>query len=354
MKLLKSIFIAAAVVLSCVSCAHKSSGSQQSESNNVLTLDTCLQSFADFVLKDRSGSVVAIEPNTGEIKCMSSSKSDCNVLNFEFAPGQVYQPIQAMIALEEGVIESGTRLPSWYSMGGFRLNCNSNYSSADFRTAMEWRNEAYFAWCFEFTLNNKRYADVQSAYASWFEYICSMGLGKPLGVDMDNETGGYIPSRNDYAMAFRTTKWKPINAIHDAIGKGDIRVTPLQIANLAAIIVNRGYYLTPHITLCDGKELTKNQSSISPEVYDLMADLMKREVKGGTDYCCFGGTLVNADDAYTVSMGYYPAENPQIAFCCYLDNEGRGGLDAGLLLAMLVDYYEKSAEICVVDEYIDL
>lgn len=336
--------MAVAVVLSCVSCTHKSNDTQQSEKNDVLTLDTCLQSFADFALKDRSGCIVAVDPNTGEIKCMSSSKPDGNVLSLEFAPGRVYQPIQAMIALEERVIDSTTQLPALFAMGGFKLDCHSSWGSADFRTAMEQMNEAYFAHCFERTLNNRRYADVQSAYASWIEYASSMGLGKPLGVDMENEAGGSIPSGEEYARKFRTSKWKPINVIHDAIGKGDILVTPLQIANLAAIIANRGYYFTPHITLCEEKELTKNQSRISPEVYNLMADLMKREVKDGSDYRSFGGTLVNSDDSYTVYMGYYPAENPCIAFCCYLDNEGRGGLDAGLLLDMLVDHYEKNIE----------
>ena len=264
------------------------------------------------------------------------------MLNFEFAPGLVYQPIQAMIALEEGVIDSTTQLPAQFVMGSFKLDCYSYPGSSDIRTAMEQTNEAYFAHCFVRTLNNRRYADVQSAYATWIEYASSMGLGKLLGIDMDNEASGVIPSGADYAVEFRTNKWKPINVIHDAIGTGNIRVTPLQIANLAAIIANRGYYLSPHITLHEGKEYSKNQSRISPEIFNLIADLMKREVKGGTDYCIFGGTLVNTDDAYTVSMGYYPAENRRIAFCCYLDNERRGGLDADLLLAMLVDHYENS------------
>ena len=344
MKLMKSIFIAAAVVLSCVSCAHKSIDTPQSESNDVLTVDTCLQSFADNVLKDRSGCVVAIEPNTGEIKCMSSSKSDCNVLGFEFAPGQVFQPIQAMIALEEGIIDTTTQMPAFFLMGSFRLDRHSFHGCADLRTAMKLPNEAYFAHCFNRTLHSKKYDDAHSAYASWYEYASSMGFGKPLGVDLDNEAGGSIPSSADYAEKFRTTKWKPLNVIHDAIGKGDIRVTPLQIANLAAVIANRGYYLTPHITQHEGKEFTKNQSRISPEIYELIADHMKREIKKGTDYCCFGGVLDHTDDAYTVSMGYYPVENPRIAFCCYLDNEGSGILDASLLQAMLVDHYEKSAE----------
>lgn len=345
MKKLKSIFFTIAVMLSCVSCVLKSNDKQETKSNYVLTLDTCLQSLADVTLKNHSGCIVAIEPNTGEIKCMSSSStSDYNVQSFEFAPGQVYQPIQAMIALEEGVIDSTSLLPAQFVMGGFRLDCRSSIGSANLSKAMEQTNEAYFAHCFVRTLNNKRYADVQSAYATWIEYARTMGLGKPMGIDMNNEASGLIPSGADYARIFRTTKWKPINVIREGIGRGDIRVTPLQIANLAAIIANRGYYLTPHITLCEGKENSKNQSRISPEVYDMMADLMKREVKGGTDYCCFGGTLVNTDDAYTVSMGYYPAENPRIAFCCYLDNKGRGGLDSSLLLAMLVDHYEKSIE----------
>lgn len=341
MKKIKSIFIAIATVLSCVSCAHMSNDTQRFKSNNVLTLDTCLQSFANFVLKDHSGCIVAIDPKTGEIKCISSSKPGCNVQSFEFAPGRVYQPIQAMIALEEGVMDSTTQLPAQFVMGSFRLDCYSNPGSTNLRTAMEQTNEAYFAHCFVRTLNNRRYADVQSAYATWIEYARSMGFGKPLGIDMDNEASGVIPSGADYARIFRTNKWKPINVIHDAIGKGDIRVTPLQIANLAAIIANRGYYLTPHITLREGNEYPKNQSRISPEVYDLMADLMKRDVKGETDYCRFGGTLVNADDPYTVSMGYYPTENPYIAFCCYLDNEGSDGLDADILLAILVSHYEK-------------
>lgn len=340
--MLKCIFISAVVVLACVSCAQNSHDTKQCESGEVITIDTCLQSFANFVLKDRSGCIVAIEPNTGEIKCLSSSIPDIYVLSFEFAPGRVYQPIQAMIALEEGVIDSTTQLPAQFVMGGFRLDCRSKPCSADLRTAIEQTNEAYFAHCFVRTLNNRRYADVQSAYATWIEYARSMGLGKPLGIDMDNEASGVIPSGADYARIFRTNKWKPINVIHDAIGKGDIRVTPLQIANLAAIIANRGYYLTPHITLREGKEYPKNQSRIRPEVFDLIAELMKREVKSGTDYCSFGGTLVNTDDVYTVSMGYYPAENPRLAFCCYLDNEGSEGFDADTLLATLMSHYEKA------------
>lgn len=343
MKLLKSIFTAAAVVLSCVSCAHKSIDTPQSDSNDVLTIDTCLQSFSDFVLKDRSGCVVAIEPNTGEIKCMSSSKSDCNILSFEFAPDQVYLPVPAMIAFEEGVIDL-TANTTDFVKGVIEELCRSKYYCRDRSKDINPNDVAYYAFFFKRTLNNRKYADAQSAYASWFEYVCSLGLGKPLGIDMDNETGGYIPSVNDYTRTFRTSKWKPINVIQDALGKGNIRVTPLQIANLAAIIANRGYFLTPHIMQGEGKEFTKNQSRISPKVYDLMADVMKQETEGGTGYCCFGGTLVNTDDAYTVSMGFFPAENPRIAICCYLDNEGRGGLDAGLLLTMLVDHYEKSIE----------
>lgn len=342
MKLLKSIFIAAAVVLSCVSCAHKSSGSQQSEGNDVLTIDTCLQLFADSILKDRSGCVVAIEPNTGEIKCISSSKSDCNILSFEFAPGQVYLPVPVMIAFEEGVIELTEDGPDFVK-GVINELCCSKYCCRDRSKDINPNDVAYYAFFFKRTLNNRKYADAQSAYASWFEYVCSLGLGKPLGIDMDNETGGYIPSKNDYARTFRTSKWKPINVIQDALGKGNIRVTPLQIANLAAIIANRGYYLTPHITQGEGKEFTKNQSRISPEVNNLIADIMKREVKDGTDYCSFGGTLFYTDDDYTVSMGYYPAENPRIAFCCYLDNDRSEGLDADDLLTMLVSHYEKIA-----------
>lgn len=342
MKLLKSIFIAAAVVLSCVSCAHKSIDTPQSDSNDVLTIDTCLQLFADSILKDRSGCVVAIEPNTGEIKCMSSSKPDCNVLSFEFAPDQVYLSVPVMIAFEEGVIDL-TANTTDFVKGVIDELCRSKYYCRDCSKDVNPNDVAYYAFFFKRTLNNRKYADVQSAYALWFEYVCSLGLGKPLGIDMDNETGGYIPSKNDYARTFRTTKWKPINVIQDALGKGNIRVTPLQIANLAAIIANRGYYLTPHITQGEGKEFTKNQSRISPEVNNLIADIMKREVKDGTDYCSFGGTLFYTDDDYTVSMGYYPAENPRIAFCCYLDNDRSEGLDADDLQTMLMSHYEKSA-----------
>ena len=104
------------------------------------------------------------------------------------------------------------------------------------------------------------------------------------------------------------------------------------------------YYITPHITLRKGKAYSKNLSRINPDVYDLMADFMKREVKDGTDYCSFGGKLVNTDDSYTVNMEYFPAENTCFAFCCYLDNEGSEGFDADTLLAMLVSLVEKSTE----------
>lgn len=350
--------------------------------NLTLSIDADLQAYAESLMVNKVGALVAIEPKTGEILAMVSSPSyDPRLLvgrqrgrNYKalandpykplydravsasYPPGSTFKPTQGLIGLQDGAITAQTVLPchGGFVMGNFRMGCHDGNAAWTIVPAISGSCNGYFGWCLVHILNNKKYASIQDSFEAWKNYMVSMGYGYKLGVDIPGETRGFIPNRAYYNKAFRTEKWKPINVISISIGQGEILATPLQIANLAATIANRGYYYSPHVikeiqdTIIPDTFNIQHKTMIDPINYEWIVKGMRAAATGGTvfrsgnmdpegiELCGKTGTAQNPHGRdHSVFMGFAPMNDPKIAVCCFVENGGFGatfGVPIGTLV----------------------
>lgn len=347
-----------------------------------LSIDADLQAYAESLMVNKVGALVAIEPKTGEILAMVSSptydprllvgrqrgrnyKALANdpykplydrAVSASYPPGSTFKPTQGLIGLQDGAITAQTVLPchGGFVMGNFRMGCHDGSAAWTIVPAISGSCNGYFGWCLVHILNNKKYKSIQDSFEAWKNYMVSMGYGYKLGVDIPGETRGFIPNRAYYNKAFRTEKWKPINVISISIGQGEILATPLQIANLAATIANRGYYYSPHVikaiqdTIIPDTFNIQHKTLIDPIHYEWIVKGMRAAATGGTvfrsgnldpegiELCGKTGTAQNPQGKdHSVFMGFAPMNEPKIAVCCYIQNGGFGatfGVPIGTLV----------------------
>ena len=347
-----------------------------------LSIDADLQAYAESLMVNKVGALVAIEPKTGEILAMVSSptydprllvgrqrgrnyKALANdpykplydrAVSASYPPGSTFKPTQGLIGLQDGAITAQTVLPchGGFVMGNFRMGCHDGSAAWTIVPAISGSCNGYFGWCLVHILNNKKYKNIQESFEAWKNYMVSMGYGYKLGVDIPGETRGFIPNRAYYNKAFRTEKWKPINVISISIGQGEILATPLQIANLAATIANRGYYYSPHVvkaiqdTIIPDTFNIQHRTMIDPVHYEWIVKGMRAAATGGTvfrsgnldpegiELCGKTGTAQNPQGKdHSVFMGFAPMNEPKIAVCCYIQNGGFGatfGVPIGTLV----------------------
>ena len=351
--------------------------------NLTLSIDAELQAYAESLMVNKIGSLVAIEPATGEVLALVTSPSyDPSLLvgrqysknysqllknpykplvnraiNSSYPPGSTFKPTQGLIGLQDGAITPHTLLPcqGGFRMGNFRMGCHDGSAAWDLVAAIRGSCNGYFGWCLVNILNNRKYhGDIQAAFEAWKNYMVSMGYGYKLGIDIPGETRGFIPNKEYYNKGFRTEKWKPINVISISIGQGEILATPLQIANLAATIANRGYYYSPHVvhaiqdTLIPDTFRIQHKTLIAPENYEWVVKGMRAAATAGTVYrtgnmdpegitlCGKTGTAENPHGRdHSVFMGFAPMDNPKIAVSCFVENGGFGatfGVPIGTLV----------------------
>ena len=334
----------------------------------VCTIDSDLQTLAEELMDGKVGSVVAIEPSTGEILMMVSSPTyDPNKLvgkqlrtnyvelykdprrplynravSARYPPGSTFKLVQGLIGLQEGVLTPETRYSC--SMGfplgnGRKVGCHAHASPADLRYAVATSCNAYFCYVFRNVVDNKKYATVQDGYDKWAEYVSSFGFGRKLDSDFLGETRGYVPPKELYDDRYRS-HWRASTVISLSIGQGELGCTPLQMANLAAIVANRGYYYIPHIV-----RSVEGQDSLSSRFYEkqyTMVDSKHFEpiVEGmwngvhvggtstsarveGLDICGKTGTSQNPHGKdHSTFLCFAPKNNPKIAISVYVENGG--------------------------------
>ncbi len=354
----------------------------------VLTIDAELQQYAESLMVNKVGALVAIEPSTGEILAMVSSPTfDPRLLagrsrgkNYlaltkdpykplldraiqaSYPPGSTFKPAQALIALEDGALTPNTVLPchGGFRQGRFRMGCHDGNTSWTMVPAIATSCNGYFGYCLVRILENKKYSSIQEAFEQWKNYMVSMGYGYRLGVDLPGETRGFIPNPAYYNKGFRTKNWKPINIISISIGQGEILATPLQIANLSSTIANRGFYYIPHV-LKEVKPTSDGEIEQVPDTflhpiytkvhkqhYEVVAEGMRQAALMGTvtragnmdaegiELCGKTGTAQNPHGRdHSVFMGFAPYHNPKIAVCCFVENGGFGatyGVPIGTLV----------------------
>ena len=349
-----------------------------------LGIDIELQRLGERLLEGKLGSIVAIEPSTGEILCMVSSPSydprimvgrqrgknhmalqkdpSKPLLNRaimgQYPPGSTFKTSQALTFLTEHVIDSTTKYPCYrgFVTRGMRVGCHGHPSPLNLIPAIGTSCNGFFCWGLYYMLNNReKYPTLQVAMDTWRDYMVSMGFGYKLGVDLPNEKRGMIPNATYYDKAFKRN-WNALGVISIAIGQGEVTLTPLQIANLGATIANRGWYITPHVVKgIEGQDIDtlytkKKYTKASRQAYDLVARGMRRAVTGGTcrsanrrDYevCGKTGTAQNRGRDHSVFMGFAPMNEPKIAISVYVENGGFGATFGVPIGSLMMEQYIK-------------
>lgn len=365
--------------------------------NITLTIDLELQALGERLMEGKLGSIVAIEPATGEILCMVSSPTyDPRIMvgrqrgknhlalsrdplkpllnraiMGRYPPGSTFKTSQALTFLQEGVITPSTAFPCsrGFHYGRLRVGCHGHASPTPLIPAIGTSCNAYFCWGLHYMFSNrKKYNTVQDAMTVWKDYMVSMGFGYKLGVDMPGEVRGFIPNASYYDEHYRGA-WKGLTVISISIGQGEVDLTPLQIANLGATIANRGYYITPHIVKqvqdepLDSAYTVKHFTKVERRNYEYVVEGMRRAVEQGTcrsannpwyEVCGKTGTAQNRGHDHSAFLGFAPMNDPKIAIVVYVENGGWGA-DYGVPLgALMMEKYirgtlspesEKKAEM---------
>lgn len=350
------------------------------------TIDAHLQQYGQELMKGKVGSVVAIEPSTGEILAMVSSPGiDVNVLTdigkhwneivknprrpmfnrtvmASYPPGSVFKLINGLIGLQEGVLEPSYQYPCDH---GFpysknrKLGCHGHSSPLAFKDAIATSCNGYFCYVLRNILQNPKYENIQQAFDKWREYVLSFGFGRKLGSDFPSELGGNIPTSEFYDKVYRKS-WKFPTIVSLSIGQGEIGATPLQIANLAAIMANRGHYYIPHLVKdsegieIDPKYHEKQFTMVDTCHFNTAVQGMYMAVNGGgsaggtafsaaipgLDVCGKTGTAQNPHGKdNSVFICFAPKDDPKIAVAAYVENAGFGATWALPVASLMLEKY---------------
>ena len=354
--------------------------------NLKLGLDIELQKLGERLLKNKIGSIVAIEPATGEILCMVSSPNydphlmigrqrGKNHLELQrdnhkpllnraltgtYPPGSTFKTAQALTFLQEGIVSKES--PAFPCYGGFRykglkVGCHSHASPLPLVPSIATSCNAYFCWGLYRMLGDDKYGSPQKAITVWKDHMVAQGFGYRLGVDLPGESRGFIPNAQYYDKAYNG-HWNGLTVISISIGQGEITATPLQIANLGATIANRGYFITPHIvkeiqdTQLDSTYRFPRYTSIEKRHYEAVVEGMRAAATGGTcrllsvmlpdvEACGKTGTAQNKGRDHSAFMGFAPMNNPQIAIVVYVENGGWGATYGVPIGALMMEQYLK-------------
>jgi penicillin-binding protein 2 len=349
----------------------------------VTGLDLDLQQYGEMLMKGKSGSIAAIEPSSGEVLALVSGPSyDPTLLtgrnyssNFklistdtlkplfnrplmaQYRPGSIFKIAQAMTALQEKVISPETRFRCDKSM----IGCHEGHDNQDLRGAIANSCNPYFMSTLRKMLNKgistSPYEDTRIGLAEWNKHINSFGFGNSLGIDLPNEKGGLIPTPAYYDKAYRNRPWKFSNIYSIAIGEGENLVVPIQMANFAATIANRGFYYIPHLVKAIGKDkkplpkyAEKHFTTIDSSNFLIAVDAMQQVVEAGTGQywakvpglvlCGKTGTVQNDPlPAHSVFIAFAPRDNPKIAISVYVEDAGQGARAAGAIASLMIEKY---------------
>ena len=344
------------------------------------TIDIELQEYAEKLMQNKRGSIVAIEPSTGEVLCFVSAPFyDPNLLvgrvrgkNYsklikdpaqplfnralmaEYAPGSIFKVAQAMIALDLGVITPNTGFTCDRSLVG----CHDHPSAVNVRDAIKMSCNPYFYRVYQKIIMQKSENDkVDSKYglSLWDEEMYKIGFGKKLDIDLPNVLSGYIPDTNFYNKWYKG-QWNFYTIYSNSIGQGEVQVIPLQMANFAAVLANRGWYINPHLVRYFGDDNTKKRNTkyqkkhfslISKDYWNIAVEGMWAVVHegGGTarrariddiEVCGKTGTVQNNGADHSVFICFAPKDNPKIAISVYIENAAGGGGSWAAPIASLV------------------
>lgn len=364
-----------------------------SGSDLISSLDLDLQQYGEFLFGNKRGSAIAIEPSSGEILAMISAPNyDPNdliiskkrgetfsaliadtidkpffdrTLMAKYPPGSIFKPILALVALQEGIITSSKRqkCTGSYEVNtkGFSQGCRDHPSPVVLASALQYSCNSYFYQTLRDYLNKEGYTNPGPSLDELKGYLEQFGIGKKLGIDNSHENAGFFPGAKyfDDISIPQGWRWRAPNILSLGIGQGEIELTTLQMANLAAILANRGHYYTPHLirSFADNKlEIpekyrVKNQVSIEERHFDKVVEGLNQVVSAGTGYSAFvpgldicgkTGTSQNYSGNridHSVFMAFAPKDNPKIAIAVFVENAGGGSAVAAPLASLMIEKY---------------
>jgi len=351
------------------------------------TIDADLQQYGEKLMSHKKGSIVAIEPSTGEILMLVSSPSyDPSLLvgrirskNYvellkdslkplfnratmaSYPPGSTFKLVMALIGQQEGVLNANTRYPcaKGYPPLGGHPKCHSHGSPLNLIEAIGHSCNSYFSYVFKSVIENKKYKNTYKAFEAWRKIALSFCVGRKTGSDIANELNGNIPTVKYYNKVFGEKRWHASTVISLGIGQAEMGITPLQSANVVSIIANKGWYYIPHLI----KEIGNNNKDTSLQKFKVrnytlindtniynnvitgMSDAVERGTAAalkidGIDFCAKTGTAQNPHGKdHSVFVAFAPKNNPKIAIAVLVENAGFGATWAGPIASLIMEKY---------------
>jgi penicillin-binding protein 2 len=355
--------------------------------NITITLDADLQDYGEKLMKPYVGSIVAIEPATGEILSLVSApyyapdslvgrqlgisfnRLSTDTLNplfnralmAQYPPGSTFKTVMGLIGLQEGVIKTSTEFLCSYGFwfGNIHTGCHLHDTPLDLVGAVQNSCNAYFINVLKNILQDPKFNRTDKAYTNWRDHLLSFGLAAPLGVELTNELKGNIPTAAYFDNIYGVGHWNFLTIRSLAIGQGELLITPLQMANYTSAIANRGYYIRPHLikkiegeTEIPDKYRERIYTSIDSMNFLPIIDGMDLVVNGGRGstarnaridsivVCGKTGTAENPHgNDHSIFIAFAPKENPEIAVAVYVENQGFGTTYAAPIASLMIEKY---------------
>ena len=355
--------------------------------NLVSTLDAELQEYGELLMKPYIGSVVALEPATGEVLALVSAPtfppdllvgrslgisfgelaSDTlnplfnRALMAQYPPGSTFKTIMGLIGLQENVITEATEQHCYYGfyIGSIHTGCHLHETPLNLIESVQNSCNTYFIQTLKIILQDAKFASTAEAYTNWREHLLSFGFTNPLGIELTNELDGNIPDAGYYDRIYGENHWNYVTVRSLAIGQGELLITPLQMANMTAILANRGYYITPHlvreidgIDQIDPSLITRHYTSIDSSNFGPIVDGMELVVNGGPGstarnakindiiVCGKTGTAENPHgNDHSIFVAFAPKDDPKIAIAVYVENQGFGTTYAAPIASLMIEKY---------------
>lgn len=351
----------------------------------ISSLDMRIQKLGEQLMKNKVGSIVAIEPSTGEILCFVSTPTyDPNLLvgkergnniaklykdpykplftrpvQAYYPPGSSFKPLSALIAMQEGVITPQTvyYCRGYYQAGNRRIRCFQGevHGAVTLSGAVAHSCNGYFDMVFEKLVNRQGGRRTDTSYSMWRNNVMKFGMGAKLGLDMPSEGRGLVPKASFYDKIYRKGGWRSSTVISLGIGQGELLATPLQLANIEATIANHGYFYKPHLIKAIGEKqvikheyTVRNYVGIDSSYFESAIDGMQSVVDYGTAVsskipgivmCGKTGTAQTHGEDHSVFVAFAPRVNPKIAIAVIVENAGQGARWAAPIASFIVEKY---------------
>jgi penicillin-binding protein 2 len=360
-------------------------------SDLTLTLDADLQEYGEGLMVNKIGSIVAIEPASGEVLALVSApdykpsrlvgrarskeygmlENDTlkplfnRALMAQYPPGSTFKTINALIGLNEHTLRPSTEYycDLGYYARGVYVGCHLHNAPLNLVEGIQNSCNAYFCNVFRRILDNPKYGNVREGFMAWRNYLTSFGFGTRLESDLSGDMPGFIPELSYYDRYYGQNGWSSLTIVSMAIGQGELLITPIQMANMTASIANRGFYYTPHIVkaFADGSDLEpgfieKHQIPIDSIHFETVIEGMYLAVNGppgsgstarnarvpDVSVCGKTGTAENPHgEDHSIFIAFAPKEDPRIAIAVYVENGGFGNTYAAPIAGLMIEKYLK-------------